>query len=270
MYTVGAQIQRKLNWVQHRLAEGLVADSGWLERHGYSRGLRKKYVASGWLEQVAHGVFRRPVAKTFGKSRTTPSWEDVVVSMQAVLELPFAVGGRTALELQGFAHYLTTSGPREVHLYSEGREPAWASRVKLDATLVFHNASKLFAAADGSLIRQPLSRYDWPLEMSSPERAILELLDEVPQRETFEQADALMEGLGNLSPRRLQKLLTECRSVKVKRLFFWFADRHNHAWLGKLDRSGIDLGRGKRMLARGGKLDAKYQITVPGNLDGNR
>jgi hypothetical protein len=39
--------------------------------------------------------------------------------------------------------------------------------------------------------------------MSSPERAILELLDEVPERETFHQADVLMEGLRNLRPRAL-------------------------------------------------------------------
>ena len=103
--------------------------------------------------------------------------------------------------------------------------------------------------------------------MSAPERAILELLDEVPQRETFHQADMLMEGLRNLSPRRLLKLLADCRSVKVKRLFLWFAERHNHAWLKKLDRSGIDLGQGKRMLVRGGKLDPKYNITVPEDLD---
>jgi hypothetical protein len=103
--------------------------------------------------------------------------------------------------------------------------------------------------------------------MSSPERAILELLDEVPQRETFHQADVLMEGLRNLSPRRLHTLLVECRSVKVKRLFLWFAERHNHAWLKGLDRKGIDLGQGKRMLVRGGKLDTKFNITVPENLD---
>ena len=72
--------------------------------------------------------------------------------------------------------------------------------------------------------------------LCAPERAILELLDEVPQRETFHQADVLMEGLRNLSPRRLQALLADCRNVKVKRLFLWFADRHNHAWLQKLDR----------------------------------
>ncbi len=103
--------------------------------------------------------------------------------------------------------------------------------------------------------------------MSGPERAILELLDEVPQRETFHQADMLMEGLRNLSPRRLHTLLSDCRSVKVKRLFLWFAERHNHSWLSQLDRSGIDLGRGKRMLVRGGKLDNKFDITVPETLD---
>jgi hypothetical protein len=103
--------------------------------------------------------------------------------------------------------------------------------------------------------------------MSSPERAIMELLDEVPERETFHQADMLMEGLRNLSPRRLQNLLVNCRSVKVKRLFFWFSERHNHAWLPKLKRKEIDLGSGKRMLVRGGKLDRKFNITVPEKLD---
>ena len=78
-------------------------------------------------------------------------------------------------------------------------------------------------------------------------------------RETFHQADMLMEGLRKLSPRRLQTLLADCRSVKVKRLFFWFAERHQHAWLKQLDRNGIDLGHGKRMLVRGGKLDRQVQ-----------
>jgi hypothetical protein len=96
---------------------------------------------------------------------------------------------------------------------------------------------------------------------------MLELLDEVPRRETFHQADVLMDGLRTLSPRRLQALLVDCKNVKVKRLFFWFAERHNHAWLQKLDRSAVDLGKGKRMLVRGGKLDTKYNITVPENLD---
>ena len=78
----------------------------------------------------------------------------------------------------------------------------------------------------------------------------------------------LMEGLSTLSPTRLQTLLGDCRSVKVKRLFFFFADRHKHAWLKRLDRSVIDLGSGKRMLVKGGRFDAQHLITVPETLDG--
>jgi hypothetical protein len=105
------------------------------------------------------------------------------------------------------------------------------------------------------------------LTVSTPERAILELLDELPQRESFHQVDMLMEGLTNLSPRRLQTLLEDCHNVKVKRLFFFFADRHSPAWLKRLDKDAISLGEGKRMLVRGGKFNKAYQITVPEELD---
>jgi hypothetical protein len=281
---MGTQIQAKLNWLQHNLPEGLVVDAAWLERQGYSSALRSKYVKHGWLDQVARGIYRRPPAllPTPGEEGGL-RWQNVVISLQELLGCPVAVGGRSALEQQGFAHYLTSSSPREVHLHGNEVLPGWVSKLKLDTKFVFHNANRLFndvsvrrgslatasdtESAQGGCIRQTWGHREWPIVMSAPERAILELLDEVPQRESFHQADMLMEGLSNLSPRRLQKLLAGCRSVKVKRLFLWFADRHSHAWLKKLDRSGIDLGRGKRMLVRGGKLDPKYKITVPGNLD---
>jgi hypothetical protein len=58
--------------------------------------------------------------------------------------------------------------------------------------------------------------------------------------------------------------------VKVKRLFFFFADRHRHAWLKRVERAAVDLGSGKRMLVKEGKLDPAYQITVPKELDEER
>ena len=120
----------------------------------------------------------------------------------------------------------------------------------------------------GGLMVQPLGPWDWPLTLSTPERAVLELLDELPERESFHQVDKLMEGLSNLSPRRLQQLLSDCRSVKVKRLFLFFADRHQHAWAKRIKKDDIDLGKGKRMLVKGGKLNSTYQITVPEDLVG--
>src|SRR5258708_4168597 len=239
---MGMRIGSKLNCLQRDLPEGLVVDANWLERRGYSSALRSKYAAHGWLEQVARGVYRRPTATLPSRSNKDEPlrWQHVVISLQTVLERPFIVGGRTALELQGFAHYLGAGELREVHLYGNERPPAWLGKLKLERKFVFHNAKKLFKtepsgpvgpgiersgarSLSGGLVRQPWGQWEWPLTLSAPERAILELLDEVPQKETFHQADMLMEGLRTLSPKRLQKLLVECRSVKVKRLFLWFA-----------------------------------------------
>jgi hypothetical protein len=269
---MGSQSEGKLNWLQRNLPEGLLIDAAWLESKGFSSALRSKYTAHGWLDALAHGVYRRPAAKLSASPESEkPRWQHVVISLQMVLGVQFAVGGRTALEQQGFSHYLSPSGPNEIHLYGCGRPPGWLSRVPVDARLIVHNAAKLFRADSASgrstLIQQPWGHWNWPILMSTPERAILELLDEVPQKETFHQADMLMEGLRNLSSRRLQNLLVDCRSVKVKRLFLWFAERHNPAWLKKLDYAAIDLGRGKRMLVRGGTLDKKFNITIPGELD---
>ncbi|NWF82203.1 MAG: type IV toxin-antitoxin system AbiEi family antitoxin [Bryobacteraceae bacterium] len=274
---MGSQTEGKLNQLQRRLPEGMVVDAGWLEEQGVSRQLRRKYVQHGWLIPLARGVYRRPSAS---KPPGPLPWQELVVSLNVFLHRPVSVGARTALELQGFGHYAAASGSREAHLYGNEDPPKWVSHVPVNTRLVFHSATKLFrngaipssageaeAGANATVTQQAWGQSDWTLTVSTPERAILELLDEVPKRETFHQADVLMEGLRNLSPRRLQVLLVDCKNVKVKRLFFWFADRHNHAWLQKIDRSAIDLGKGKRMLVRGGKLDPKYNITVPENLD---
>lgn len=264
---------KKLNWLERHLPEGLLADARWLTRHGYSTSLRTQYAAAGWLKQPARGVYCRP--------RGALSWQQAVISLQALLEYPLVVGGRTALELHGYAHYLSQE-VKEVHLYGPKRPPGWLNGLRLRTHFVHHNDRRLFrkeaiarklpaldwkpggtAGLQDGLVVQPWGQWDWPLTISSPERAILELLDELPRRETFHQADMLMEGLATLSPSRLQKLLKDCRSVKVKRLFFFFADRHPHAWLKRIDKDAIALGHGKRELAKGGKLDKSYQITVP-------
>lgn len=266
------QRTNKLNQLQRLLPEGLVVDAAWLEAKGYSRALRSRYVAHGWLTALARGVYWRPPHKP-GKPAEAEQvrWRNVVVSLQTLLletgEWPVVVGGRTALELHGFAHYLASSGPREIHLYGDGKPPGWLFKLELDCRFLYHNAKRLFREDPMARGLDSQTWGHWPLTLSTPERAVLELLDELPKRESFHQADMLIAGLRNLGPRRLHKLLVDCRSVKVKRLFLWFAERHGHPWLKRLDRSGIGLGRGKRMLVRGGRLDSKYRITVPENLD---
>ncbi len=256
-----------------------MADARWLTERGYPSPLRASYLDNGWLERIGRGVFRRP-------SPTSVHWQQVVASLQTLLGRNVVVGGRTALELQGYAHYPSPHGPGVVHLHGDdGPMPGWLH--SLDGPrYVYHNTRRLFPSwpmaetmdayrntvpYDGDLPAPDLvwRRLDfaWGVVTSAPERAALELLDELPARESFHEADMLMSGLVNLRPGRMSRLLSECRSVKVKRLFLWFAERHGHQWFGRLDLEGVDLGRGKRMLVRGGKLDSKYQITLPEDID---
>jgi hypothetical protein len=96
-----------------------------------------------------------------------------------------------------------------------------------------------------------------------PESALLELLAGVRHSAGFSMADKFFEAAVNLRPGLLRDLLRSCTQVKAKRLFLWFSDRHGHAWRQALDIEGIDLGRGKRLLVKGGAYDAAYLITVP-------
>lgn len=273
-----------LNRLVQDLPEGLVVDAAWLDEHGIASNLRAYYVKNGWLEQPVRGVYKKP--------RGALNWQQAIISLQTLLlRSPLFVGGRTALELQGFVHYLTYE-IKTVYLYGREKPPGWLQKLDLPQRFVYRNNTTLFrndpithglgglawniadgtardlsSFRDGNLASLTWGLWDWHLALSRPERAYLEMLDELPRHESFHQVDMIMQGAANFSPRRLQKLLVDCDSVKVKRLFFFFADRHRHAWLKHLDKSAIDLGKGKRMLAPGGKLDPVYLITVPGDLD---
>ena len=98
--------------------------------------------------------------------------------------------------------------------------------------------------------------------MTVPERAVLEVIYDIPDQQSLDEAHYLIEGLTSLRPSLLQPLLEGCRSVKVKRLFLYMAEVHNHAWLRHINESGIDLGSGKREIVKGGKLNEKYNIVV--------
>jgi len=272
------QVERKLNQLERLLPEGLLVDAAWLTKHGYSTSLRSQYVSAGWLEQPTRQVYRR--------SRDPLHWSQAIISLQTLLKHDLTIGGRTALVLQGYSHYLAHE-TKAVHLYGPNHPPAWLYKLPLGVDFVYHNSERLFSnsalqpsaksetpsdapssdSLPGGPVPQPWDHWEKKLAISRPERALLELLDELPDRESFLQVDKLVEGLANLSPRRLEKLLLDCRSVKVKRLFFFFADRHQHAWLARINKDAINLGKGKRMLVRGGKFNAAYQITVPEDLD---
>lgn len=251
------------------LPEGVVVTRGWLMGKGYSRHAIDNLVKSQQLHLLKRGVYVR--------GRATITWQSIVYCLQSLEKLDLVIGGVTAMEMQGLGHYLSLSEKKVIHLYGTHKIPDWAGKVLSGTQFIRHSLNELAGSEAVSAEKEQFGLefftkpVDWkeymqPLMVSTPERAYLEVLMDVPQKVSFEHADQLMQGLTSLSPRSLQKLLEGCSNIKVKRLFFWFADRYHYPWLEKLDRSRIDLGKGKRMLVKGGKFDNNYQITVPETL----
>lgn len=282
LQTMGKQKSAKINLLQGLLEEGLLASTSWLEGHGYSRTLLSKYVESGWLTSPARGVYRRPGPPL--------KWQHVVASLQLLGESYLHVGGRTALVHHGLGHYVRMSGVETILLYGPEVLPAWVNKLGLQEQFVVRNdamfgnlrarrdehgvfvdfqgkALSTGQLADFGLQQTAWGAWDWWLLYASNERAMFEVLQDVPAKESIYEADVLMQGLGNLRPARVTTLLKACASVKVKRLFLALAERHQHQWLAHLDLVEVDLGKGKRMLAPGGKLHPKYLITLPADLD---
>lgn len=263
----------KLNRLLRELGDADLASARWLRAQGYSSSLLARYVRSGWLVAPARGVYTNP--------RASLRWAGVVQSLQHREGLNLHVGGRFALAWRGHEHYLRLGSADVVTLYGPGRLPGWVAKLPIPERLLhcgrgpFPTTSMQFVneADDERLFENGLelevdsNPLGAGIVMSSNERAILELCDEPPGTAQILEADAVMQGLSGLRPDQVSRLLQRCRSVKAKRLFLALAERHQHSWLARVSLESVDLGSGKRVLAPGGRLHPKYQITLPGALD---
>lgn len=261
----------KLKRVLDEVPPGFLIDSHWLAANEVGRGSAHAYHRKKWLERVAWGVYRRPYAASDADARR--DWKEPVLSAQWLMGYDFHVGGLTALSLEGRDHYLGFGKMPDVYVY--GDAPKWLSRLDLDARIQFRRRQLLGVRRTGveNSDFEPASPnapppWEWPFRQSSPERAILEALNELPDQESFHRLDVVFQGLTTLRPGLLTTLLKACKSVKVKRLFFLFADRHRHRWLAHIDRNEIDLGSGPRALVEDGRYSARHQLVVPAEFAG--
>lgn len=255
---------QNLKKVLDAVPTGYLVDAAWLTSQGVAYETFRDYVKRGWLERIKRGVFRRPTPTL--AAANTLDWKVCLLSLQHIMRYNIHVGGTTALALQGYDHYLRLGSNATVWIYGDDI-PNWLSKLPLNAPIETRKTS-LFADHTLGLLKNDLDAEktlpsDWKLQMSSPERAVLEVMDELPALESFHNLDMILESLTTLRPRTLSALLHSCKKIKVKRLFFVFADRHNHPWRKRLDPCDFNLGRGDRALVKGGKIHPRYRIMVP-------
>lgn len=249
----------KLSELLSKWPKGVVATLPWLELSGVSRDLVKKYQRSGWVRRIEHGAYSR-LGDAVG-------WSGALHSVQYQLKLPVHLGAKRALELQGYVHYVRQQEGGELRLFGPkgARLPTWFLRHDWGVKLLFSPADLFPGKMDLGLTER--TDGDFSIRLSSPERAALETLNDVPRLQSFGEARLLMEGLNTLRPELVQQLLEVCRSVKTKRLFLFLAEEAGHAWVKELNILKLDLGKGKRSIVKGGRLDKRYQITVEPNIN---
>ncbi len=250
-------LESKLKDLLTHWTPGTVYLSSYLKKKGIGYDLQRLYRESGWTVSLGQGAV--------AKAGDQVTWLGGLHALQTQGKAKIHVAGKTALGLAGLAHNLPLA---KEHLHIIGapksKLPTWFREYQWGVQIHFHQ-SALFPADLQTGLRS-LNQKNFSVRVSSPERAFFELLDLVPQEQTFEEARIISEGLTTLRPKTVQELLERCSSIKVKRLFLFFAERQNHAWLTKLGLKKIDLGTGDRQIVKDGVVDPKYRITVPEHL----
>lgn len=254
---MGIRKDEKLNRLLRMAPEGVAIPSPWLTAQGYSRQLIRKYVQSGWLVALgSRGVYAHPGSPVEG--------EGVLLGLQHLGGFDLYSGGVSALERQGYAHYLSLGGNARMDIWGRDKPPQWLSELDLSPPWSFHRRQLFLTDPEGGWVDLPTKIRDWTLRVSAPERALLEVLSEVDETPaSFIHVAELFEGLSTARPSVVTALLRACKHCKAKRLFLFFGAHYQHGWFKKVDDAGIDLGKGKRVITRGGKFDKRFQITVP-------
>lgn len=231
----------------------------YLQRRGISPALRRRYIDNKWLESFGRGAYKRPGDQV--------DWLGGIYALQTQLGMSIHPGGKTALSLKGSTHFVA-AGPGEVFLFGKRGErlPKWFTDFHWPEEFIY-KPTMLF---EGSLSTY-LTNYthkELDIKIAVRELAALEMLYYVPAKQGFMEAFSIMENLVTLRPKVVQNLLEMCRSVKVKRLFLFLAQKADLPWFKKLNADNLDLGKGKRLIVKHGVLDKKYEITVPRELIG--
>lgn len=246
----------KINELVLATPKGLVLLSSWLVSQGYPYELLQRYRNGGWLKPIGKGAMV--------KASDPLKLAGALSALQLQLKTNIHVGGRSALELNGNTHYLHLDDS-EIALFALGRTeiPHWLSNNQWDLnyrvfkqSIFVNDQLGMTAFIDGEV----------EMNISSPTRAMMECLALTPKEFSIHEAYELMEGLATLRPTQVQELMESCKSIKVKRLFLYFAERAGHAWFKYIDQSKINLGSGNRSLTPNGKLVPKYKLVLPKEL----
>ncbi len=208
-----------------------------LAGHGISPVLAAKYAKHGWIERLEHGTYAYP--------SDTLQLDACLLHLQK--RCPgLHVGGKTALSWQGVRHHVSSRS--RIQLWGRQRFslPEWF-------TSRFPARYHQRALFDADVLRPLLDDEGYArladhasgLIVSSRERALVEVLNEVGVTQDMEEATQLFESFTSMRLEAVGALLTACTRVKTVRLFLQLAEQTNVV--------DVDVLRGRFSLNVGSK-----------------
>jgi len=251
----------KINQMLIEWTPGDIHSLKWMKERGVPQNLAYQYYDKGSLDKIGPGIYKRKGEQI--------SWMGVVRLLQEELGKGLHVSGRTALELKGSSHYTPMGKTTIVYLssYEKSKLPKWLLKNNFDREFSYRSSGLFTKELELSEYHSPMG---YKLKVSSRELAIFELIDLLDLKNSFETAENYLNGLAGLRSDKLQNLLEDCTSIKVKRVFLYLSEKIGHSYFQYLDVSKIDLGSGKRQIVtNNSQLDKKYLITVPKNYGEN-
>jgi len=208
-----------------------------LRERGFSAKQVAQLAEAGWLQRLGHGVYVLP-----GDHLN----RDASLAQLATLIPGLHVAGKTALAWRGVRHNLAVREQLILWGDKSATLPAWFTAMfpaNYEATHLFDeglNPNVGIAPLSGERVEVPLS---------TPERALLELLSDVGQGQELEEARKLLESTRLLRRPVLDELLSHLKRIKVARLAHALAEELELSWADLARRHSERLGGGRRWVS---------------------
>ena len=220
-----------------RLLRGAILDKAALAEVGITPEKARYLARNGWLTRLSDGVYHVP-----GNELELQTC--IAYLSKKVPDLH--VGGKTALAWRGVRHNLALK--ERVLLWGavQVKLPAWFAEKfehKFQVTHIFDTALPPNAGLS------PLPGGNASVLVSTPERALLELLSDAGKYQSLEETRNIFENIRNLRMEVLEELFKHLTRIKVARMARDFAEELNLPWLELADKNCQRLGGASRWIA---------------------
>lgn len=221
-----------------------------LKNMGVNNTLIQRYKESNWIESIGRGAYKFPEAEL--------SFEGMIHSLQTDLSLNVYPGAKTALEMAGIRQYYREK--EKIYLFTNSKTnlPLWARNYRYERELRVIRSSKW---NDKECLVNPNTK-DFEFFIASKELAIIQQIELVGRRESFEETAQLFELLDSMDPDLLNKVL-EKASKRSRRIFKFFSDFYKHPWNKHISKKILDSGNSVITIEKGGRYLSQYKLVIP-------